>query len=102
MLNFCFTGTMPLKDLEVKLSTTEEEYKKNPGLKKEDIEELRQWLKTQPELPDVMDGNDNLLLQELLSNLKLGYCRKISINLILNQKYCTIDSTKKVNNTRLI
>ncbi|XP_075232032.1 alpha-tocopherol transfer protein-like [Lycorma delicatula] len=42
---------MNLKDLTTKPITTEEEYKKNPDLKKEDIEILRQWVKSQSHLP---------------------------------------------------
>ncbi|XP_022187145.1 alpha-tocopherol transfer protein-like isoform X4 [Nilaparvata lugens] len=38
-------------DMKVEPITAEEEYMKNPDLKKEEIAELKKWMKTQPHLP---------------------------------------------------
>uniref|UniRef100_A0A8D8X3K5 Uncharacterized protein n=1 Tax=Cacopsylla melanoneura TaxID=428564 RepID=A0A8D8X3K5_9HEMI len=40
-----------VRDHQIKRITVEEEYKKNPDLKKEDIQTLRTWITTQPHLP---------------------------------------------------
>ncbi|KAI5695673.1 hypothetical protein M8J75_001756 [Diaphorina citri] len=40
-----------VRDHLIKGITADEEYKKNPDLKKEDIQALRQWMLTQPHLP---------------------------------------------------
>ncbi|XP_075231069.1 alpha-tocopherol transfer protein-like [Lycorma delicatula] len=40
-----------VENMRVTPITADEEYRKNPELKKEDIAELRQWMKTQPHLP---------------------------------------------------
>lgn len=42
-----------VKDMRTEPVTTEEEYSKNPGLSKDDITELRKWMKAQPHLPMV-------------------------------------------------
>lgn len=45
----------------MKLATVEDEYAKNEGeLKKEYVEEIQEWLKTQPHLPAI-DGEINRL-----------------------------------------
>lgn len=33
--------------------TVEDEYRRNPEMKKEDVQELLEWAKTQPHLPQI-------------------------------------------------
>lgn len=37
--------------------TAKEEYAKNPEISKENIEEIRKWMMTQPHLPQNVPGN---------------------------------------------
>lgn len=37
--------------------TAKEEYVKNPEISKENIEEIRKWMTTQPHLPQNVPGN---------------------------------------------
>lgn len=39
--------------MSTKTVTVEDEYRKNPELKKEDVNELLEWAKTQPHLPKI-------------------------------------------------
>ncbi|CAG4933745.1 unnamed protein product [Colias eurytheme] len=47
---------------KVKQISMEEEYKKNPDISPEDIRKLREWLKTQPHLPNEHISDLDLLL----------------------------------------
>lgn len=58
--------------------TVADEYKKNQNLRKEDIHELQEWLKTQPHLP-------------LISELDLIY--------FLHSNYYDLDGTKNTIET---
>lgn len=49
-----------VRDRVYKGITADEEYSKNPDLKKEDIQALRSWMKTQPHLPQ--DAPDEVLI----------------------------------------
>lgn len=49
-------GKMNLKEINTKPITAEEEYLKNPELKKDDIKKLRQWFEKQSHLPDDITG----------------------------------------------
>ncbi|XP_046660580.1 alpha-tocopherol transfer protein-like isoform X1 [Homalodisca vitripennis] len=49
------TENSAVRDMRTEPVTAEEEYERNPGLKKEDIAELRSWMKSQPHLPIVND-----------------------------------------------
>lgn len=49
-----------VRDRVYKGITADEEYSKNPDLKKEDIQALRSWMKTQPHLPQEAPGKSSL------------------------------------------
>uniref|UniRef100_A0A1B6M8G4 Uncharacterized protein n=1 Tax=Graphocephala atropunctata TaxID=36148 RepID=A0A1B6M8G4_9HEMI len=51
--------------------TLEDEFKKNPELKAEDIENIQTWMKTQPHLPPVPDLMVVMFLQACQWDLKL-------------------------------
>ncbi|XP_050537211.1 alpha-tocopherol transfer protein-like [Daktulosphaira vitifoliae] len=46
-----FQESKKIKEKSTILITAEEEYKKNPEIKKEDIQKLKDWIATQPHLP---------------------------------------------------
>lgn len=41
--------------------TLEDEYAKNPEVSKQNIEDIRKWLSTQPHLPQNLPGKDIVL-----------------------------------------
>jgi len=49
------SGNTAVAEMRTEPVTAEEEYERNPDLKKEDIAELRQWMKSQNHLPIVND-----------------------------------------------
>ena len=55
----------------VKPITIEEEYKKNPDISPDEIKKLREWLKTQPHLPEKhLTGMHNKLHRALAAWLR--------------------------------
>ncbi|KAL1453850.1 hypothetical protein WDU94_010159 [Cyamophila willieti] len=58
-----FVEQFGVRDHHIKGITAEEEYKKNPDLKKEDVQALRTWMTTQAHLPQDAPVLDTLGLQ---------------------------------------
>lgn len=60
------------------LITAEEEYEKNPEISKENIDDLRKWIVSQPHLPQNIPGKSFL-------KLKYNQCfkYKVFINIVL-------------------
>ncbi|KAL1453849.1 hypothetical protein WDU94_010159 [Cyamophila willieti] len=53
-----FVEQFGVRDHHIKGITAEEEYKKNPDLKKEDVQALRTWMTTQAHLPQDAPGSE--------------------------------------------
>lgn len=62
LLNFRVTDCSKIKNKSIVPITADEEYAKNPEITKQNIEDLRKWLATQPHLPQNIPGNNNNLI----------------------------------------
>lgn len=53
---FIFSESIKIKEKSTTPITADEEYAKNPEISKENIEDLRKWIVTQPHLPQNIPG----------------------------------------------
>lgn len=51
-----FLESIKIKEKSIVPITADEEYAKNPEISKENIEDLRKWIATQPHLPQNIPG----------------------------------------------
>lgn len=51
-----FSESQKIKEQSIVPITADEEYAKNPEISRENIEELRKWLTTQPHIPQQISG----------------------------------------------
>lgn len=51
-----FSESIKIKEKSIVLITAEEEYAKCPEISKQTIEDIRQWMTTQPHLPQNVPG----------------------------------------------
>ncbi|CAH0714067.1 unnamed protein product, partial [Brenthis ino] len=72
----------------MKLICLEDEYKKNPDIKPQDIANLREWLKTQPHLPENYITDLDLILVFHCCNCSTGFAKQVlDLNLTLHSLF---------------
>lgn len=61
MTNLYFSESIKIKEKSIVPITAEEEYLKNPEISKQNIEDLKTWMATQPHLPQSVPGKSVVL-----------------------------------------